>query len=123
MVEFFGFIAQPMTVALRYLADTLGNAGLSIIIFTVAIKLVLLPLNLQQTRSAKAMQELQPKIQELQKKHKNDKPKLTEETMALYKEHKINPAAGCITMIPQIIVLYGLYGAFRNLGEQDLPTH
>src|SRR5579862_2609060 len=124
MSSWFRFISEPMATALVFLAHSLGdNAGLAIIVFTIAIKVLLIPLTLQQLKSAKAMQELQPLIKELQAKHKNDKQRLTEETMALYKEHKVNPAAGCLPLLVQLPVLYGLYGALRALGSQTDPLY
>ena len=118
MSSWFEFISDPMARALVFLAQSLGdNAGLAIIVFTIGIKLLLVPLTLQQLKSARAMQEAQPLIQELQRKHKGDKQKLTEETMALYKEHHVNPAAGCLPLIVQLPILYGLYGALSALGN------
>jgi YidC/Oxa1 family membrane protein insertase len=118
MSSWFQFISQPMAEALVFLAHALGdNAGLAIIVFTLAIKLLLVPLTLQQLKSARAMQELQPHIQELQRKYKGDKQRLTEETMALYKEHHVNPAAGCLPLLLQLPILYGLYGALIDLGN------
>jgi len=124
MSNWFRFLAEPMAQALLALAHFLGNnAGLAIIVFTIGIKVLLIPLTLQQLKSAKAMQELQPLIKELQSKHKNDKQKLTEETMALYKEHHVNPAAGCFPLIVQLPILYGLYGALRDLGTAGDPLY
>ena len=117
MSSWFRFIAEPMAQALVFLAHNVGGAGVAIIVFTLGIKLLLVPLTLQQLKSAKAMQELQPKIKELQGKHKGDKQKLTEETMALYKEHHVNPAAGCLPLVVQLPILYGLYGALLDLGN------
>jgi len=117
MSQWFRFISDPMAHALVFLATSIGNAGLAIIIFTVGIKLLLMPLTFQQLRSARAMQALQPKIKELQTKHKGDKQKQTEETMALYKEHKVNPAAGCLPLLLQMPILYGMYGALYALGN------
>ncbi len=117
MSSWFRFIAEPMAHALVFLAQSLGSAGIAIIIFTLGVKFLLVPLTLQQLKSSKAMQELQPHIQELQRKYKGDKQKLTEETMALYKEHKVNPAAGCLPLLVQLPILYGLYGALIALGN------
>jgi YidC/Oxa1 family membrane protein insertase len=117
MTSWFRFISDPMGHALVFLATSIGSAGVAIIIFTLAVKLLLVPLTLQQLRSAKSMQVLQPKIKELQAKHKGDKQKITEETMALYKEHKVNPAAGCLPLLLQMPVIYGLYGALLDLGN------
>ncbi len=123
MTNWFRFIAEPMARALVFLAQNAFGAGIAIILFTLAVKLVLLPLTLQQLRSAKRMQELQPEIQELQRKHKGDKQKLTEETMALYKERKINPAAGCFPLLIQMPVLLGMYGALLALGNTTDPLY
>ncbi|MBV8086301.1 MAG: YidC/Oxa1 family membrane protein insertase [Chloroflexi bacterium] len=117
MSQWFRFLSDPMAHALVFLAQSIGTAGVAIIIFTLGIKLILMPLTFQQLRSARAMQALQPKIKELQTKHKADKQKLTEETMALYKEHKVNPAAGCLPLLLQMPILYGLYGALYALGN------
>ncbi|MFI5268751.1 MAG: YidC/Oxa1 family membrane protein insertase, partial [Chloroflexota bacterium] len=106
-----------MAQALVFLAHNVGGAGIAIIVFTLGIKLLLVPLTLQQLKSARAMQELQPHIKDLQGKHKNDKQKLTEETMALYKEHHVNPVAGCLPLLVQMPILYGLYGALIALGN------
>src|SRR5581483_4826080 len=122
MSDWFRFIAEPMAHALVFLAQSIGSAGLAIIIFTLGVKLLLVPLTLQQLKSAKAMQDLQPHIQELQRKYKGDKQRLTEETMALYKEHRVNPAAGCLPLLVQLPILYGLYGALIALGNSCAHT-
>jgi YidC/Oxa1 family membrane protein insertase len=123
MSSWFRFLSEPMAHALVFLAQNIGSAGLAIIVFTLGIKFLLVPLTLQQLKSAKAMQELQPHIKELQGKHKNDKQKLTEETMALYKEHHVNPAAGCLPLLVQMPILYGLYGALLDLGNPTDVLH
>src|SRR5437773_9365071 len=118
MTAWFRFVSEPMAQALVFLAHSLGdNAGLASIVFTIGIKFLLLPLTLQQLKSAKAMQELQPLIQELQRKHKGDKQRLTEETITLYKKHHVNPAAGCLPLLVQLPILYGLYAALIALGN------
>src|SRR5436190_1049303 len=110
---------------LRFLADNIGlGAGAAIILFTILIRVVLLPLTLQQIKSQKAMQKLQPEIKALQKKHGGDKEKISQETMALYKEHGVNPAASCLPMALQMPVLFALYAAMRNLGSgEGQPFH
>ena len=118
MSSWFRFLAEPMAQALLAIAHFLGNnAGLAIIVFTIAIKVLLIPLTLKQLQSARAMQELQPLLQDIQRKHKGDKQKATEETMALYKEKGVNPAAGCLPLLVQMPILYGLYGALFALGN------
>jgi YidC/Oxa1 family membrane protein insertase len=116
MGSLFSFISDPLASALAHLALFVGNAGVSIILFTVAIRLVLSPLQVLQLRSARAMQRLQPHLQELKKKHGKDRQKMTEETMRLYREHKVNPAMGCLPMLLQLPVLIGLFWALRSLG-------
>ncbi|MDW7981455.1 MAG: YidC/Oxa1 family membrane protein insertase [Thermomicrobium sp.] len=96
-------------------AEFTGSAGLAIILFTILIKTVLLPLTIKSVRSTKAMQELQPKIRELQKKYGQDRQRLSAEMMKLYQEHGINPMSGCLPMLLQIPVFFGLYFAIRNL--------
>ncbi len=102
---------------LRYLADFFGSAGLSVIVFTILFKTLLLPLTIKSVRSMSSMQELQPKIKELQKKFAKDRQKLSAETMKLYQEHGVNPASGCLPMILQIPIFFGLYFAIRHLSQ------
>ena len=71
-----------------------NDFALAIIVFTVVIRTVLAPLFMRQIRSQKEMQRMQPLIKEVQRKHKGNRQKISEETMALYKEHGVNPAAG-----------------------------
>ncbi|MBX6342801.1 MAG: membrane protein insertase YidC, partial [Thermomicrobiaceae bacterium] len=79
------------------------------------VKTVLLPLTIKSVRSTKAMQELQPKIKELQRKYGQDRQRLSAETMKLYQEHGINPMSGCLPMLLQIPIFFGLYYAIRHL--------
>ena len=90
------------------------NYGLAIILFTVAIKLVLLPLTTMQIRSMRAMQELQPEMQAVQKKYKNDPQKSQQAIMELYKKYKVNPFSGCLPLLVQMPILYALFAALRN---------
>ena len=117
MGSLFSFISNPFESWIGYLGLLVGSAGIAIILFTIIIRLVLSPLQVTQLRSARAMQRLQPKIQELRKKHGKDRQKLTEETMKLYKEHKVNPAMGCLPMLLQFPVLIGLFWALSGLGQ------
>ena len=85
------------------------NYGLAIILFTVIVKLVLLPLTVKQYKSTARMQEVQPQIQEIQKRYKNDKEKLNQELMKVYSEHKVNPAGGCAPLLVQMPIIISLY--------------
>ena len=116
MGSLFSFISNPFEHVLGAMALIVGSAGIAIILFTIIIRLILAPLQIVQLRSARAMQKLQPQIAELRKKHGKDRQKLTEETMKLYKEYKVNPAMGCLPMLLQFPVLIGLFWALRDLG-------
>lgn len=108
---FFTILYQPLFNLLVWLYDVLpGNdIGFAIIVMTIIIRFVLYPLSRQSLKSQKAMQELQPKINELKAKHKEDKELLAKELMALYKEEKVNPLSSCLPLIVQLIVLIALY--------------
>jgi YidC/Oxa1 family membrane protein insertase len=103
--------------SLDELAGIFSSAGLAIIGFTIIIKTILLPLTIKSTRSSKNMQELQPKIKELQKKFGKDRQKLSQETMALYQAYGVNPMAGCLPMLIQIPIFFGLYRGIDNLSR------
>jgi YidC/Oxa1 family membrane protein insertase len=85
--------------------------ALAIIVFTIVIRTVLAPLFVKQIRSQKEMQRMQPLIREVQRKHKGNRQKVSEETMALYREHGVNPAAGCLPVLVQLPILFALYQA------------
>lgn len=116
-------VVTPLTQGLIYLNDFIQGVGapyswgFAIILFTLIVKLVTLPLNLQQARSMKATQELQPKLQELQKKYAKDKEKLSQAQMELYREHGVNPLGGCLPTLIQLPILFGLYQALYKLAS------
>ncbi len=102
----------PLFNLLVFLYNVLFNDfALAIIVFTVLIRTVLAPLFIKQIRSQKEMQRMQPMIREVQRKHKGNRQKISEETMALYKEHGVNPAAGCLPVVLQLPILWALYQA------------
>jgi YidC/Oxa1 family membrane protein insertase len=111
------FIVIPLTELIRFLQTLLGNYGLAIIAFTVVARLVMFPLTMQQLKSSKAMQELQPEIQALQKRYGKDKEGLSKEQMKLYQERGINPLAGCLPMLIQMPIWIGLYSALLGLSK------
>lgn len=93
----------------------LPNYGLAIILLTVAVKVALYPLSYKQMHSMKAMQKLQPKIKEIQDKYKGkDQQKMQQSIMELYKEHNVNPMAGCLPLIVQMPILIALYRSLFN---------
>jgi YidC/Oxa1 family membrane protein insertase len=89
----------------------LVDFALAIILFTVVIRTVLAPLFVRQIRSQKEMQRMQPLVREVQRKHKGNRQKITEETMALYKEHGVNQFGGCLPVVLQLPILFALYQA------------
>jgi len=105
------WLAMPLLVTLKFLYRYVHNYGIAIIILTILIKIIFWPLGNKSYKSMKEMQKLQPKIIELREKYKNDKTKLSQETMALYRTHKVNPLGGCLPMVIQIPVFFGLYKA------------
>ena len=100
---------------LEWLSTFTGSLGLGIILFTVLTRIALLPLTIKQLQSSKKMQELQPLIQELRRKHGKDAQKLTQETTKLYREHKANPVGGCLPLIIQLPIFIGVYNAVNQL--------
>ena len=117
----FSFISniiyQPLLFFYRIFG---GNLGLSIIALTILIKVVLIPLVIPTIKSAKKMQDLKPALDKLKTKH-TDKTKLQQAQLELYKQNGINPAAGCLPQIVQIVVLIALYQVFMKfLGQSEV---
>ena len=104
---------QPIFNALMVLYHLFGDFGLSIIVLTIFLRLLLFPLTLQQLKSTKATQQLQPRMAELRKKYANDQQAQAQAMQALYKEYGINPLAGCLPLLIQMPILYGLFYALR----------
>jgi YidC/Oxa1 family membrane protein insertase len=100
-----------------------GSAGLAIILFTIIARLVILPLTLKSLQSTRRMQELQPQLKEIQRKYGKDQAKLSEETMKLYKEYKVNPAGGCLPMVLQFPIFIGVYQAVLHLTQTTVAEH
>ena len=114
-IEFDSFIpglkwlSIGLLIFIKFLHQFVGNYGVTIIILTILIKLIFWPLGNISYKSMKEMQKIQPKITALREKYKDDQAKLGQETMALYKAHKVNPFGGCLPILIQIPVFIGLY--------------
>lgn len=112
---FFGFIAEILLASIKFIHRYIPNWGIAIIILTILIKIVFFPLTYSSTKSMAKMQELQPKVKALRAKYKKAKQdigqrrQMNEEMMKLYKEHGVNPAGGCLPMIIQIPVFWGIF--------------
>ena len=103
------FLTKPMWFALDYFFNLLGNYGLAIIAVTVCIRIVLFPLAQMSFRSMSRMKLLQPEMTRLKELHKEDKVKLQQEMMALYKREKVNPISGCLPVLIQIPFFFAIY--------------
>ena len=107
---------------LSFFYGLIPNFGIAVILLTILIGLILFPLTLKQTRSMKAMQEIQPEIKRLQRELKNDKQAQQAAMMALYKERGVNPAAGCLPLILQMPVWFALFSVLRSFASSELAT-
>lgn len=120
MQNALSFLSDPLNAVLTWLHDTLGVSwAVSIILLTIFARVVLIPLTVKQYTSMRAMQKLQPKIKELQAKHKDDKQKLNEEMMKFYKENKVNPFGSCLPLLIQMPIFMALYFMLQS---QEFPT-
>jgi len=107
-------VFQLLFIALSEFCVLTGNVAIAIILLTLVIRALIIPLFRQQTVSQRRMQLLQPEIKELQKRYKGDRAKTSEATMALYKDRGVNPAAGCLPLILQFILLIPMYSVIRD---------
>ena len=114
---FFSVIARPLVALLQFLYSFVGNYGVAIIIMTVLIKIVFWPLSHKSFQSMERMKKLQPEMQKIREKYADDKETMNKEIMQLYKAHKVNPAGGCLPILVQIPVFFGLYQALLNAIE------
>jgi YidC/Oxa1 family membrane protein insertase len=106
---YFSLIAKPLLHVLKFFYSFIGNYGVAIIFLTVIIKLLFWPLTHKSYASMKNMQKLQPEMQKIREKYKNDREKQNREMMGLYKTHRVNPMGGCLPMVVQIPVFFALY--------------
>lgn len=116
------YLVYPLSLSLDTIADWLwGQYGLSILVVTIIIRFLVLPLNLKQYRSSKAMQALQPELKKIQEKYKDDRQKQQEETMRLFQQHGVNPLSGCLPLLVQMPILIALYYAIML--NSDIRSH
>ncbi len=110
----FSFFAYPLLELLRFFYRFTHNYGWAIILLTILVRLLFYPLSLKSFRSMKQMQKLQPHIAALKEKHKADQQAFGQAQMALFREHKVNPAGGCLPMLVQLPVFIALYAVLQN---------
>ncbi len=113
----FDFVAKPLIQLLHFFHGYVGNYGVAIIILTICIKLLFWPLSQKSYKSMDQMKKLQPMMAQIRERYKDDRQKMNEEMMRLYKTYKVNPAGGCLPMVVQIPVFIGLYQALLNAIE------
>ncbi len=111
------WLEKILKVVLEFLNKLFHNWGVSIIIMTLILKVIMFPLSKKQSLGSLKMQELQPKMKALQDKYKNDQQKLQQETSKLYQQAGYNPASGCLPMLFQFLVLFAMYNLFNNYFE------
>ena len=104
---------------LNWINGIVGNYGWSIVLFTLLIRMVLLPLDIKSKKSMRATTKLQPKLQALQKKYANDKDKLNQKTMELYRKEHVSPTAGCLPMLISLPILWIMFSAMRTVGNEN----
>lgn len=110
----FNFTADILGYLLNFLYQWLQNYGFAIILFSIIIKIILLPMNISQQRTSEKSVELQGKMKEIQDRYKNDPEKLNEAMRKLYKDENINPLGGCLNSIIQIILIFAMFALVRN---------
>ena len=129
MIELFNNFRDALYLVLKFFQDltepVLGSQSywFSIVLLTISVRILLIPLTVKQVRSTRVMSELAPEIKKLQAKHKNDRQKLNEEMMALYKERGFNPMAGCWPLLAQMPFFFALYQVIiapRLAGEPNI---
>jgi YidC/Oxa1 family membrane protein insertase len=112
-------LIHPLVNALLFFYHLcFNNLGIAIVVLTVAIKLIMVPLIVPSMKSMQKMRDLAPELEKLKKRHKDDKTKLMQAQADLYKAHNINPAAGCLPQIVQLVVLIALFQVFSKV----IPT-
>ena len=109
-----GFVAKPIGYLLALIYRLVGNYGISLIILTVIVKLVLYPLYAKQIKSTANMSDMSEKSKEIQRRYANDKEKMNEEMQKLYAESGFNPMSGCLPMLIQFPIIMGLFALLRN---------
>lgn len=123
------YIVMALGWIIKTIYDLVQNYGVAIILFTIVVKLLLLPLNIKSQKAMKKQQKIQPIVAELQKKYANDQQKLQQEMMKVYKENNVSMAGGCLPMLIQMPILVALYQAIQkpltymfNVPYKNIPS-
>ena len=108
------FFANAFGYVLNFLYEHIGNYGLAIILFSVLIKILMLPISIKQQKTMKKSQAINDEMKQIQFKYKNDPEKMNQEVMALYKREKMSPFSGCLSAIVQILLLFSVFFLVRS---------
>ena len=121
------FLANIFGYVLNFLYNTFGSYGIAIIAFSILLRLILLPLTINQQKSMKKSGKMQNELKEIQRKYKNNPEKLNQETMELYKREKMSPFSGCLSAILQIFIILSVFWVvsspltyMKNLNDTDI---
>ena len=114
------FLNDLLLTVIKGLYSVINNYALTIIVFTILIKVLVMPLNLGSRRSTMKMSALQPKMQRLQDKYKDDQEKLNQKMQELYKEEGVTPLGGCLPMIISMVILFAMFNALRTFANEQL---
>ena len=117
ITRYFAFFAQILMRLMRWFQGFVTNWGVAIILLTVTVKMVLFPLTLKSMQSMNEMRKLQPEIEKLREKFKDDKEQLNLAVMKMYQEHKVNPLGGCLPLLLQMPIFFALWAALQNSVE------
>ena len=125
-----GFIGDGLRALLDLIYGLVGNYGWSVLVFTLLIRMILMPLDIRSKRSMRKMQLVQPRIDEINKKYANDKEKLQKKMGELYQKEKISPLSGCLPMLIQLPILFAMFAVMREVADEatvrmilDIQTH
>ncbi len=123
MGDIWGAFVRLLEQVMLWFYGLTGNGGVAIILFTITVRLIILPLTVQSIRSSRRMAEVQPLLKEIQRKHGKEPAKLQEETIKLYREQKINPVGGCLPIFFQLPIFLGVYQAVTQLTRVSPAEH
>ena len=116
------FLNSLLLTLIKAMHGFINNYALTIILFNIVIKLVVMPLNLKSRRSTMRMSSVQPKMAELQEKYKDDQEKLNQKMQELYRKEGISPMGGCLPMIISMVILFAMFYALRTFANEQLVT-
>ena len=119
-VNFLSSILEGINFITGKIPEPFGGYGLAIILFSILMRLILLPLDLKSRKSNQQIQDIQPEVDAINKKYKNDADKKNKKTMELYQKHEINPMGGCLPMLLQFPLFFAMVGALNSISNREV---